>query len=187
MSYLFIQISSGPDDKREKFDNVGVGAHHPEPDADTTVTLEKKIFFFEVWSFFWSNHNYKVILEIRPQQPVIKVHSDCYSWLSIKKCLTTVTQVFFYYQEGILVDHRAYKPYTLVGPPALWLVLDPLAVIFLDNRLYMWYRFHYDAITNNYETILKFKLASQIQPSSFHCPNFIALMHGLIVTRPIGG
>ena len=42
MSYLFIQISSGPDDEREKFDNVGVGAHHPEPDADTTVTLKKK-------------------------------------------------------------------------------------------------------------------------------------------------
>ena len=30
-----------------------------------------------------------------------------------------------------------YKPYTLVGPPAFRLVLDPLAVIFLDNRLYM--------------------------------------------------
>ena len=35
------------------------------------------------------------------------------------------------------MDHRAYKPYTLVGPPALRLVLDPLAVIFLDNCLYM--------------------------------------------------
>ena len=33
------------------------------------------------------------------------------------------------------MDHRAYKPYTLVGPTALRLVLDPLAVIFLDNRL----------------------------------------------------
>ena len=48
-----------------------------------------------------------------------------------------VKQVFFHYQEGSLVDHRAYKPYTLVEPPALQLVLDPLAVIFLDNRLYM--------------------------------------------------
>ena len=38
---------------------------------------------------------------------------------------------------NILVDHWAYKPYTLVGPPALQLVLDPLAVIFLDNRLYI--------------------------------------------------
>ena len=46
-------------------------------------------------------------------------------------------QVFFHYQDGSLVDHRAYKPYTLVGPPALRLVLDPLTVIFLDNRLYM--------------------------------------------------
>ena len=44
-------------------------------------------------------------------------------------------QVFFHYQDGSLVDHRAYKPYTLVGPPALRLVLDPLTVIFLDNRL----------------------------------------------------
>ena len=35
------------------------------------------------------------------------------------------------------MDHRAYKPYTLVGPPALRLVLDPLAVIFLNNRLNM--------------------------------------------------
>ena len=31
----------------------------------------------------------------------------------------------------------AYPCYTLVGPPALRLVLDPLAVIFLDNRLYI--------------------------------------------------
>ena len=46
--------------------------------------------------------------------------------------------MFFHYQEGSLVDHRAYKPYyTLVGPPALRLVLDPLAVIFLDNHLYI--------------------------------------------------
>ena len=42
-----------------------------------------------------------------------------------------------HYKEGSLVDHRAYKPYTFVGPPALTLVLDPLAVIFLDNRLYI--------------------------------------------------
>ena len=39
-------------------------------------------YTFEVWSFIWSNHNYKVILEMRPQRPVIKVHSDCFSWLS---------------------------------------------------------------------------------------------------------
>ena len=45
--------------------------------------------------------------------------------------------VFFLYQKGSFVDHQAYKPYTLVGPPALRLVLDPLAVIFLDNRLYI--------------------------------------------------
>ena len=32
---------------------------------------------------------------------------------------------FFHYQEGSLVDDQAYKPYTLVGPPALWLELDP--------------------------------------------------------------
>ena len=57
--------------------------------------------------------------------------------ISKKECLTTFKKVFFHYQEGSLVDHRAYKPYTLVGPPALQLVLDPLAVIFLDNRLYM--------------------------------------------------
>ena len=36
---------------------------------------------------------------------------------------------------GSLEDHRAYKPYSLVGPPALPLVLDPLAVIFLNNHL----------------------------------------------------
>ena len=44
--------------------------------------------------------------------------------------------MFFHYQEGSLVDHRAYEPYTLVGPPALLLVQDPLDIIFLDNRLY---------------------------------------------------
>ena len=47
----------------------------------------------------------------------------------IKECLTTVKQVFFHYQVGSLVDHRASKPYTLEGPPALQLVLDPLAVL----------------------------------------------------------
>ena len=55
----------------------------------------------------------------------------------IKECLTTVKQVFFHYKEGSLVDHRAYKPYTLVGPPAFRLGLDTLAVIFIDNCLYM--------------------------------------------------
>ena len=54
-----------------------------------------------------------------------------------KECLTTVKQVFFHYQEGSLVDHRAYKPYTLVEPPALQLILDLLAVKFLDSRLYI--------------------------------------------------
>ena len=37
----------------------------------------------------------------------------------IKECLNTAKQVFFHYQVGSLVDNRAYKPYTLVGPPAL--------------------------------------------------------------------
>ena len=37
----------------------------------------------------------------------------------IKECLTTSKQVFFHYQEGNLVNHQAYKPYTLVGTPAL--------------------------------------------------------------------
>ena len=55
-----------------------------------------------------------------------------------KECLTTVKQVFFLCQEGSLGDPRAYKPYTLVGLPALRLVLDPLAVIFLDNHLYIY-------------------------------------------------
>ena len=39
--------------------------------------------------------------------------------------ISTVKQVFFHYQECSLADHRAYKPHTLVGPPALQLVLDP--------------------------------------------------------------
>ena len=56
----------------------------------------------------------------------------------IKECLPTV----YHYQEGSFVDHQTYKPYTLVGPPALRLVLDPLAVIFLDNRLYMLNHIH---------------------------------------------
>ena len=42
--------------------------------------------------------------------------------------------MLFYYQVGSLVDHSAYKPYTLVGPPASLLVLDPLAVLLLDNQ-----------------------------------------------------
>ena len=42
-----------------------------------------------------------------------------------------------------------YQPYTLLGPaslmthPALRLVLDPLAIILLDNRLCMFFGFHY--------------------------------------------
>ena len=59
--------------------------------------------------------------------------------------LTTVKQVLFHYQVGSLVDHRAYKPYTLVGPPATRLVLvilgiDLLAVLLLNNRLYIYER-----------------------------------------------
>ena len=50
--------------------------------------------------------------------------------------ISTIKQVFFHYQEGGLVDHLVYKPYTLVGHPALRLVLDPLAVIFFNNHLY---------------------------------------------------
>ena len=57
--------------------------------------------------------------------------------------------MFFQYQEGSLVDHQAYKPYILVGPPALRLVLDPLAVIFLNNGLYMPTKIH-DAATTNF-------------------------------------
>ena len=48
----------------------------------------------------------------------------------VRKTNRAVKQVFLHYQE----------PYTLVGPPALRLVLDPLAVIFLDNRLYIIHR-----------------------------------------------
>ena len=36
-----------------------------------------------------------------------------------KRVFTTVKQVLFHYQVGSIVDHQAYKPYTLVGPPAL--------------------------------------------------------------------
>ena len=45
--------------------------------------------------------------------------------------------MLFHYQVGSLVDRRASKPYTLAGPPALRLVLDPLAVLLLNNRLYI--------------------------------------------------
>ena len=55
----------------------------------------------------------------------------------ITKRKFTVKQVFFHYQVGSLVDHRGSKPYTLVGPPVLRLVLDPLAVLLLNNRLSM--------------------------------------------------
>ena len=48
--------------------------------------------------------------------------------------------MFSHYQVGSLVNHKASKPYTLVGPPALQLVLDPLAVKLLDNRLYIMLR-----------------------------------------------
>ena len=50
---------------------------------------------------------------------------------SFLRPIPTVKHVFFHYQEGSLVDHQA------LGPPALQLVLDPLAVTFLDNRLYI--------------------------------------------------
>ena len=59
---------------------------------------------------------------------------------NIKECLTTVKQVYFLCQEGSLVDHQAYKPFTLVGPMALRLVIDPLDDILLDNCLYVFYR-----------------------------------------------
>jgi hypothetical protein len=43
-SNLLVQLSSGSDDEGEKFFDVGVRRHHPEPDADTAVTfLGKKI------------------------------------------------------------------------------------------------------------------------------------------------
>ena len=45
--------------------------------------------------------------------------------------------MFFHFQVGSLVDHRAYKPYTLVEPPALQMVLDPLAVLHFNNGLYI--------------------------------------------------
>ena len=45
----------------------------------------------------------------------------------IKECFTTVKQVFFSCtMEGYLVDTQAYQPFTLVGPPVLRPVLDPL-------------------------------------------------------------
>ena len=39
--------------------------------------------------------------------------------------------------EGSLVDLRAYKPYTLVGPPSLMTGTSPPSCLFLDNRLYI--------------------------------------------------
>ena len=51
-----------------------------------------------------------------------------YGYTIHPKAIATVKQVFFHYQVGSSVDHRAYKPYTPVGPPALQLILDPLAV-----------------------------------------------------------
>ena len=68
------------------------------------------------------------------------LHSIKYTMIEfglLKECLTTVKQVFFHYQVGSLMDNRASKPYTLAGPPALQLVLDPLAVLLLDNQLYI--------------------------------------------------
>ena len=66
---------------------------------------------------------------------LIQDYDRLWQIMLIEEEISTVKHVFFHNQEGSLVDHQAYKPYTLVGPPALQLVLDPLAVIFLDNRL----------------------------------------------------
>ena len=54
-----------------------------------------------------------------------------------QECLTTVQQVFLHYQVGSLLNYRASKPYALVGHIASRLVLDPLAILLLDNRLCM--------------------------------------------------
>ena len=56
--------------------------------------------------------------------------------MNVRYFQAMLTTCKYDYQEELLVDYRAYKPYTLVGHLALRLVLDPLAVIFLDNRLY---------------------------------------------------
>jgi hypothetical protein len=57
-SNLLVQLSSGSDDEGEKFFDVGVRRHHPEPDADTAVTfLGKKIngqFPKKSTKAFWS-------------------------------------------------------------------------------------------------------------------------------------
>ena len=71
--------------------------------------------------------------------------------------------MFFHYQEGSLVDHRVYMPYTLVGPPALWLVLAPLAVIFLDNCLYIFFFFNFSFLSFELIIILSSDLFFHIE------------------------
>ena len=85
---------------------------------------------------------------------LLNVHSIAAETCS--NCLTTVKQVFFHYQKGSLVDHQAYKPYTLV-------VLDPLDVIFLDNGLYMlerdkYFTSQFDPVWPNLWKIKQFQL-----------------------------
>ena len=66
--------------------------------SSPSLTIQN--YFLRFWSFIWSNHNYRVILEIRlqrPQRPVVMVHSDCYSWLSIYTNITVIGNSSYIY------------------------------------------------------------------------------------------
>ena len=76
---------------------------------------------------------------------------------------------------GSLVDHRAYKPYTLVGPPVLWPVLAPSSLpwqpTIYPNSVYLfqisWSKMSIKAGWISWVECLHFKGSSQIDTFKF--------------------
>ena len=62
------------------------------------------------------------------------VHGVVVDFFLNKSVLTSSTSVLSYIKEGIISEQKwTYKPYTLVGPPVIRPVPDPLAVLSHDN------------------------------------------------------
>ena len=71
-----------------------------------------------------------------PVSPIF--HTVSYNHSSDLFCTCTYLK---WLTVGSLVDLRAYKPYTLVGPPVWWPVLAPLAV-YSSTTVYTWWCEH---------------------------------------------
>ena len=115
-----------------------------------STLMKRHLFNHLLWSVFQSSltlhiTSYKFSMDLCVHQLFIILKQPVHISVTVFYNLIKLTNHFFIFT----IEKETYQPYALVGPTVTRPVQDPLAVLLLDNQLYI-YIYIYNLIMFNF-------------------------------------